>query len=250
MSFPDHFSVQAQDYARYRPRYPEALFECLAQVTDQHQSAWDCATGNGQAALGLVPYFEQIYATDASAQQIAHAFAHERIRYAVVPAERSQLPAQSIDLITVGQALHWFDHPAFFEEVRRVLRPGGAIAVWFYGYFRLAPQETALNDALQHFYGQIDPYWPPEAQLIHQGYGSIAFPFQELAAPELAMNLDWTLTEMVGYLMTWSGTQRRRLAVGEEAIAADLEQLRSAWPDPEQPKRIEWPLPLRVFRPE
>ncbi len=248
MSFKDYFSKQAKHYARYRPRYPEALFEHLATLTQSHQTAWDCATGSGQVALSLTPYFERVHATDASAQQIENAFVHEQIEYGVAPAERSQLPDQSMDLITVAQALHWFDRPAFFEEVRRVLKPEGALAIWFYGYFRVPDKDAALNAALRNFYDRIDPFWPPEAALIHQEYKTIEFPFQQEPTPEFCMTLDWTLDDMLGYFMTWSGTQRLLVAEGEEAIAAAFEPLQQAWDGPEQPKCIQWPLPLRVFR--
>lgn len=248
MSFKDYFSKQAKDYARYRPRYPETLFEYLSTLTKHPQTAWDCATGSGQVAVSLTPYFDKVYATDASAQQIENAFVHEQVEYSVASAERSQLPDQSMDLITVAQALHWFDRPAFFEEVRRVLKPEGALAIWFYGYFRVPEQEVALNAALRDFYDRIDPFWPAEAALIHQEYKTIAFPFRQEPVPEFCMTLDWTLDDMLGYFMTWSGTQRWIAAEGEGPIAAAFEQLRQAWDRPEQPKGIQWPLPLRVFR--
>jgi len=134
MNFSDHFSSQASEYAKYRPRYPEALFEYLAATTPAHELAWDCGTGNGQVALSLTAYFQQIYGTDASEKQIAQAFGHDRIRYSVTTADRTETPDSAIDLITVGQALHWFNLEQFYQEVQRVLKPNGVIAVWCYGF--------------------------------------------------------------------------------------------------------------------
>jgi ubiquinone/menaquinone biosynthesis C-methylase UbiE len=132
-SFKDHFSSVAGNYAAFRPDYPRELFQWLASVSPARSAAWDCATGNGQAAVGLAEYFKTVIGTDASADQIANATPHPKIRYSVVPAEKSGLTAQSMDLITVAQSAHWFDLDRFYSEVRRVLRPGGCVALWCYG---------------------------------------------------------------------------------------------------------------------
>jgi len=89
MSFKDHFSKQAADYARFRPRYPREMFEYLGRIAPSRALAWDCATGNGQAAVGLAAVFERVIATDASEKQIANAEPHERVEYRVAPAEES-----------------------------------------------------------------------------------------------------------------------------------------------------------------
>jgi len=146
-AFKDHFSGHAAAYADARPGYPEALFAWLAKLTTEHESAWDCGTGNGQAALGLARHYRQVIATDPSREQIANAFPGERIDYRVAPAEAPELGAHSVDLVSVAQALHWFDRPKFYAQVKRVLKPGGAIAVWCYGVCTVTPEiDTLLQD--------------------------------------------------------------------------------------------------------
>lgn len=243
--FQDHFSGHAVDYARFRPCYPAALFAWLAQVAPGHDLAWDCATGNGQAAVALAAHFAQVVATDASAQQIAQAEVHPRVRYAVAPADASDLTDGSADLVTVAQALHWFDLERFYTEVGRVLRPGGVLAVWSYGLFECLP---AVDAQVCHLYGEIvGSYWPMERQLVEDGYRSLPFPFEELSAPGFSMTAEWSLAQVRGYLNTWSAVQRYRRDRGEDPLAAIDVPLRAAWGD--APVRvIRWPLHLRVGR--
>src|ERR1043165_5287441 len=126
-AFKDHFSTQSQDYARYRPDYPPSLFQWLASLTSAHALAWDVGTGSGQAALALADHYRRVVATDAAEAQLRHAVAHERVTYKGMPAENTDLGNASVDLVTVAQALHWFDFDRFYREVQRVLRPGGLI---------------------------------------------------------------------------------------------------------------------------
>src|SRR5438132_5354114 len=99
MKFKDHFSGLAAEYAKFRPHYPDELFEYLALISPRRELAWDCATGNGQAAVGLARHFDRVTATDASAQQIESAEPDERISYRVAPAEASAIDSASVDLI-------------------------------------------------------------------------------------------------------------------------------------------------------
>lgn len=158
--FTDHFGSVAGAYAHYRPTYPAPLFAWLAGMTPARQRAWDCATGTGQAAIGLAAHFTEVVATDASASQLAAARPHPGVHYRLAEAENSGLEADSLDLVTVAQAAHWFDRPRFFSEVERVLRPGGVLAVWSYGIPEL--EGEGPDALLQHFYADIvGPYWPP-----------------------------------------------------------------------------------------
>ena len=176
MNFKDYFSNQASEYTRYRPHYPEALFEYLATLTIDHQLAWDCATGSGQAALGLADYFDEIVATDASTKQIANAIEHEKITYIVAPAEKTEIVSGSVDLIVVAQALHWFDLDKFYAEVRRVSKSAGVLAVWSYSLLRVTP---AIDRLIDKFYtGVVGPFWPTERKFVDDKYQSIIFPFQ------------------------------------------------------------------------
>jgi SAM-dependent methyltransferase len=246
-AFKDHFSTQAADYARHRPRYPAALFAWLASLLARRDRAWDCATGSGQAAVALAAHVDEVVATDASASQVAHADAHPRVRYAVAPAERSGLADASVALVTVAQAFHWFDADAFWREVARVVRPGGVVALWSYANVVLG--DTALQRGFDRFYdGTMGPYWPPERRLVEQGLGAVAMPFAEIVAPSFALEATWTLDDLVGYVGTWSATQRHRAATGSDPLPAFRAELAPAWGDPAAARTVRWPLSLRVGR--
>jgi SAM-dependent methyltransferase len=245
-TFKDHFSVRAADYNRYRPTYPPSLFSWLAGLTERHDLAWDCGCGNGQAALGLIPYFSQVMATDPSRQQIENAIAHERISYRVAPAEESGLEQSSLDLVVVAQALHWFDFERFYAEVQRVTVPGGVLAAISYGEVRV---EGAPDLVISRFYHDlIGQYWPPERHYVDEHYTSIPFPFTEIAAPALAMEMDWNLEHLVGYLGTWSAVKEYKTKEGVDPLALISGVLAKAWGEPGKERRISWPLAMRVGR--
>ncbi|HET6280558.1 MAG TPA: class I SAM-dependent methyltransferase [Polyangia bacterium] len=245
--FKDHFSGHAADYARARPGYPEALFDFLASLPWERGAAWDCGTGSGQAAAPLARRFARVVASDASAAQIARAPRAANVLFLAAPAERPPLPDASIDLITVAQALHWFDFAPFFAEVRRVARPGAAFAAWAYGNCRVSPEVDALYD---HLYEQVlGPYWPPERAHVEQGYRTIPSPFAAMPAPSFVMDVHWDLAGFLGYVETWSATQRYRRQTGQDPLAPLRPALESAWGDPAAPRRIVWPLALLVARP-
>lgn len=249
-SFKDHFSGNSADYAAYRPSYPAELFAWLADQPAARESAWDCATGSGQAALGLAPYFQSVAATDASADQIAQARYHDSVTYRVAPAEASGLPSASVDLVTVAQAAHWFDLPAFHEEVRRVLKPGGVLAVWCYERLRI---ETSLDEAIEDFYGrQLDAYWPPERRHVEAGYRDLDFPYVEQPVPAFAMETVWNLDQLMGYFATWSAVKAYRRALGQDPLPALRDRLAPLWlasgVSLATAKNIKWPLSLRLGR--
>lgn len=244
MGFKDHFSGHADEYTRYRPSYPAELFNWHAQRAPAHALAWDCATGSGHAALGLVAHFDAVIATDASPEQIANAHAHPRVRYAVASAEDSGIAARSVDLIAVGQALHWFDFSAFYAEAARVLRPGGVLAAWGYGLMQVSP---AVDAAVWRLYEPIvGAYWPPERRHVEEQYRTLPFPLYEIAVPEFVMKVDWTLAQLVGYLGTWSALQRYRQERGADPLVLIADALAVAWGDAETRRRVRWPLFMRA----
>lgn len=246
MNFKDYFSKQASDYTRYRPHYPALMFEYLAELAIDHQRAWDCATGSGQAALGLANYFEKIIATDASDKQIANATAHDRITYVVAPAEKTEITSGSVDLIVVAQALHWFDLDTFYAEVRRVSQEGGVLAAWSYSLLRIS---SAVDGVLDQFYTNVvGPFWPPERKLVDDKYQSIPFPFEELEAPPFKMEARWNLDRLVGYLGTWSSVQKYKDKHETDPLEIVIRDLRRAWGRPEDEKKIHWPVHMRVGR--
>jgi SAM-dependent methyltransferase len=240
----DHFSGHAAEYAKFRPGYPPVLFDWLAGLTAGHDLAWDCGCGNGQASLPLAERYLRVQATDLSAEQIAQAPAHPRISYRAAPAEDSGLPAASADLVTIAQALHWFDFDRFYAEVRRVLKPGGVIAAWTYQLLRAEP---AIDAVLLDFYRRVlGPYWPAERRWVDAGYQGMPFPFDEIAAPVLEIRLQWQIADLLAYLGTWSASRRLMQAEGRDPMPELGERLAPLWGAGE--RSIVWPIALRVGR--
>jgi SAM-dependent methyltransferase len=244
MKFKDHFSGHAVDYAKFRPHYPGELFEYLASISPRHELAWDCATGNGQAAVGLARHFGSVIATDASAQQIESAEPDDRISYRVALAEASGIDSASVDLILVAQALHWFDLDAFFTEAKRVLKADGVLAIASYKVLEIAPEIDAI---IWKFYSETTGlFWPPERELIETDYKDINFPFSELPPRQFEMHENWNLDQLAGYLRTWSATIKFIAARGFDPVDSVVEELGAVWKNPELVREIRWPLHLRV----
>lgn len=247
-SFNDHFSKQAQAYQAFRPGYPTELFAYLESITAANLLAWDCATGSGQAALGLTDFFDHIIATDASSTQIKNAVHHEKIKYTVSTVENTLIKNESIDLITIAQALHWFDTNAFFIEAKRVLRNKGIIAAWTYNLFQT---EANFDDIINHFDKNIiGEFWPQERRLVDEAYASIKFPFKPIETPDFKMTGYWSLSQILGYLETWSAVQRFIQANKKNPLDLIVKELTSAWGDPAIKKEINWPLTLIAGRHE
>ncbi|MEA5443545.1 class I SAM-dependent methyltransferase [Cyanobium gracile] len=245
--FIDHFASVSGSYARFRPTYPSALFAWLESVAPTRQRAWDCATGTGQCALALAERFETVLATDASASQLALAEPHPRVRYRLATAEHSGLLAHSMDLVTVAQALHWFDRDRFYREVERVLRPGGVLAAWTYGLARV--EAAGIDAILRHFYGEIvGPYWPPEKVLVDNDYRDITLPCEALATPAFAMETFWNLEQLLGYCASWSATARYVAATGSDPLEWIRPAMQRAWGERERQYRLRWPLTLKACR--
>ena len=240
----DHFSHASDDYRRWRPGYPPELFEWLASQSPSTALAWDCATGNGQAAVALAAVFARVIATDASAAQIREAEPCEGIEYRVAPAEDSALGDASVDLVTVAQALHWFDVERFHAEAQRVLKPGGVIAEWGYGLALISPEIDI--PVLEFSAITVGPYWPPERALVEAAYVDLPFPFERLDAPAFAMQARWDLDRFIAYLGTWSSVTGYRRALGRDPLPALHDDLAPLWGNVE--REIRWPLVLRVGR--
>jgi SAM-dependent methyltransferase len=244
MTFKDHFSKQAAAYARFRPRYPREMFEYLGTVAPSRALAWDCATGNGQAAVQLAEVFDRVIATDASEKQIGNAEPHERVEYRVAPAEESGLESDTNDLIMVAQALHWFDLPRFYKEVRRVLKNNGAFAVSAYKFFHITPKiDQLVND--RYYDKVVGPFWPPERVLVEK-FEELPFPFLEIQTPSFEMIAEWNLEHLLGYLRSWSATQRFIAANKRDPLEAIADGLCAAWGDTNRTRRVIWPLTLRI----
>ena len=243
----DYFSDRSALYATFRPAYPEPFFEYLASLPARLNLALDCGTGNGQAAVGLAHRFARVVAIDGSSEQLQHAIAAANVTYRQAAAENSGLEDRSVDLVTAAQALHWFDIDAFFREARRVLVPGGVIAVWGYGDPWL--EEPPLQSAVHAFNrGTLESYWPPERVLLLDGYRTIEFPFDEIAAPPFVLEQRWTLHQLTGLMRTWSATTRFAKRQGRDPVREIEATLSREWGDPETLRVVRWPLYLRAGR--
>jgi ubiquinone/menaquinone biosynthesis C-methylase UbiE len=240
--FNDPFSALADSYAASRPVYPAAIVSWLATQCARRETAWDCATGNGQAAGLLAAHFSRVIATDASRKQIDAAIRYPGVVYAVQPAEQTVLRDHSIDLVTVAQALHWFDIPAFLAEAWRVLTSAGLLAVW--SYEKCSTGDTAVDAVLQRIFDEVENYWPDERKLVVNRYRDIDMPGQELQPPAIEMTMSWTVPQMLGYLGTWSASHRYEQALGKHPQTGHEQDLRRQWGAGE--RVVHWPLTVRV----
>ncbi|MEL6868183.1 MAG: class I SAM-dependent methyltransferase [Pseudomonadota bacterium] len=244
MSFKDHFSAHAATYQQYRPLYPWRMYRWLASRVGAQPTVWDCATGNGQAAHDWVHYAERVVATDASVAQIQNARAHPRISFAVASAERSGLAPASVDIVSVAQALHWFDQAAFYREADRVLRDDGVLAVWTYQWAHV----SSAVDAIVHRFAldTLAEFWPAERAYVDNRYMNILPDWRPLATPQFEVHADWSCAQLLGYLSSWSALQRARRATGADPLAEIAPSLRSAWGAGR--RQVRWPLVWHVFR--
>ena len=243
--FKDHFSENTKDYAAFRPTYPTALFEYLSEISPDKKIVWDCATGNGQSAQELSKYFSQVLATDASASQIEQATKQPKIIYSVSVAEKTSIETGSVDLVTVAQAFHWFDQEKFFLEVKRVLKPKGVLAIWSYNLLNIRPD---IDEVINHLYAEtLEFYWQPERRMVEQGYGEIQFPFKQIETPGFVMKQEWSCSQLLGYLRTWSAVKKYKQEKGADPVAELSEEITALWGDPEEKLKVEWPLNIKVM---
>jgi SAM-dependent methyltransferase len=245
-TFKDHFSRQSGDYSRHRPGYPADLITWVASRAPDRALAVDCATGNGQAAIALAGHFDAVLAVDGSLAQLERAQPHPNVRYELAMAEHLPVPDQSVSLVAAAQAVHWFDFERFHAECRRVLKPGGVIAVWTYEKFHAG---SAIDSIVDRFYADVvGDYWPPERRYVEEAYRTLPFPWAEERVPGFHLVTEWSLEQAIGYCASWSSVQRfKDERPGEDPLPALAAELATLWPAAGT-LRLNWPIHLRLGR--
>jgi ubiquinone/menaquinone biosynthesis C-methylase UbiE len=247
MSFKDHFSKQSKVYSASRPRYPKELFDYLRTLPPSLDIVWDCATGNGQAAISLAQFFDKVVATDASRQQIENAFEMDNVEYLVAPAEEIYLEDGTADMITVATALHWFDKVRFFNEAKRVLKPGGVLAVWSYAESNINNEIDMVMDYFSKEY--LYDYWPPEARINWmERYENIDMPFEMIDVPKFEMSMEWDLEQFVNYLHTWSAVQNHLEKSRFDPVEIVFPDILEMWGDIEKVNTVKWEMIFKAGR--
>ena len=242
----DHFSKLAASYAAFRPRYPDELFDYFASIAPSKRLAWDAGAGSGQATVALAERFDHVIGTDISSEQIARAPQNAKIEWHVTPAESVPMIGDaSVDLVTIAQSLHWFDHPRFYAEVRRVAAPGGVIAAWTYAP---AKMDGRVGEVVHRYMtSDVGSYWPPERTYVDNEYRDIPFPFERMPAPPMSLENDWTVEQVAGYLRSMSATGRYVERHGVDPVLPVAAELRALWGD-SLTRRITWSLVVLAAR--
>ena len=239
----DIFSGHAETYSKFRPGYPQALYDFLYLHTPAYNLAWDCGTGNGQVAKELSKKFKHVRASDISLEQLRFASMAENITYMQSDETALDSPDHHFDLITVATAIHWFSFERFYKEVKRTLKPGGVIGVWCYQLLRVNPAIDALLDDL--CYNVMEPYWEPERQYVEDGYTKIPFPFSEIEHPPFSIQINWSADHLEGYIRSWSAYQKYMKHHAGDPIPAFMEKMKQYW---KGEMAIHIDLPVRIGR--
>lgn len=240
----DKFSSQSGTYKKFRPTYPDELYDLILKIVKSRNECWDCGTGNGQVAVELAKHFKKVYATDLSQNQIDNAEKRENIVYAVGIAEKTDFEDNKFNLVTVAQAAHWFNMEAFNTEMRRVSKNDGIVCAWGYGLLRI---NNPINKLIDKFYSDIiGPYWDPERRHIENEYNSLNFDFDKLETPtNLFIKTQWTLAEFEGYLNSWSSIQNYKELKKENPVTWLIDNLKNLWDENIQ-KEVQFPIFMKM----
>ncbi|WLR51348.1 class I SAM-dependent methyltransferase [Bacillus tianshenii] len=238
----NYFSSQSQEYALYRPTYPDELFNYITSFVEKKEVVLDCATGSGQAAVPLSERFKQVIAVDISERQLQYAEKRANIRYAVSPVEQLRVPENSVDLVTVAQGAHWFQFDAFYKEVQRVAKKDAAIVVWGYGLCTISREIDQILHV--YYYEIVGKFWPAERKYIDEEYKTLPFPFAEIQTLDFEIKIKWTAQQFLAYLFTWSATQMYMKEEGKNPLQFIKDEIERLWGD--EAREIRWPIFIRA----
>ncbi|MEO7308238.1 MAG: class I SAM-dependent methyltransferase [Ferruginibacter sp.] len=239
----DNFSTRASAYAQFRPNYPVELVEYIVSFVKERELAWDCGTGNGQSAKLLSHYFRKVFATDISKKQLENAHREPNIFYAEEPAEKTSLAARSVDLITVAQAIHWFNFQSFYAEVNRVAKPGAVIAVWVYTLLQISEEIDAI--IAEYHYETLKYFWDPERKYVDDDYAGIPFPFPEIKTRSFSIAVSWSQEELQGYLNTWSALQKFMKVHSFDPVNDVMNKIKPHWGNSAK-RKVIFPIHLKL----
>lgn len=239
------FVAEGERYNEYRPTYPPEIYSFLFSVASGRNLAWDVGCGGGQVAQVLAQSFKQVIATERSEAQLKNAAFAPNIEYRVEVAEKCSLEDHSVDLITVGEAMHWFRLDDFYREAHRVLKKQGILAAWCYW---LRPENMLLNNILKKFDTEIvNAFWLPDVDIVRDYYREIEFPFEEIQAPELTMRALWSVDQLLGYMDTWSASQQFMRVNNIRPTELVRDEIMAIFPR-ETLQEFTWKLGLRIGR--
>lgn len=241
----DNFSTKSDLYAKYRPSYPAELFEFINSLVANKERAWDCGTGTGLLASELAKTFKEVYATDISQSQLDNAVRADNIFYSLQPSEKTNFKNNQFDVITVAQAIHWFDFDKFYDEVRRVAKKDSILCVAGYAIIRISDEIDNLID--EFFHKVLGQYWDKERKYLDEHYRYIPFPFEEIQTPEYENKLKWTMEHFIGYLNTWSAVRHFIKDKGFNPVDDLIPEISKNWGDKDE-KDVRFPILLRIGR--
>ncbi len=239
----DNFSTKSDQYAKFRPIYPKALFDFIKSNQQRRERVWDCATGNGQMADGLADFFTEVHATDISESQLSHAIQKPNIHYTVQAAEKTDFPDAFFDLVVVAQAIHWFDFERFYAEVRRTTAEGAYLFVIGYELLTVSPE---IDELILFLYRDIlGEFWDPERRYLEESYRTIPFPFEEIEVPVMEIKTSWDKAALIGYLKTWSAVKHYQKKTGVDPLVSINEKLDRLWTE-DTAREVVFPVLLRA----
>ena len=239
----DNFSNQSDLYKQFRPTYPAGLYDFIYKHVVEFNNAWDCATGNGQVAVVLSEKFKNVYATDISRNQLSFAVKKTNIFYSIEKAEQTSFSSNLFNLITVGQAAHWFKFDEFYREVNRILKNDGIIALISYHLLRADDQIDKVIDKL--YYQVTAPYWDEERKYIDGYYKTIPFPFKRIETPDYYSKVNWNIEHLTGFLKSWSAVQHYIKKNNSNPVDELMPEIKAAWGNSEK-KLFRFPVFSRI----
>jgi SAM-dependent methyltransferase len=236
----DNFSCQSDKYASIRPSYPNELFECLANNTENNL-ALDIGTGNGQCAYGLSKYYKNVIGIDISQKQLDSAYKRKNIEYYCVPAEFNEyhmklFNGKQFDLITCAQSLHFFDLNIFYNNIKQILKPNtGLFVAW--SYIHPTTESKEITDIISKcYYLKLKDYWESFRVLVNEEYKTIKNDLtvdKSICIEGKAGNIEknWSIDELIAFMNTWTAVQVAIKQTNSNPLDTSYDKLKEIWND-------------------